>query len=104
MKKILLIALIGSVFAATSTFACDTCAAHAKKSDDSKMVCPAECDKPCCAEKKACCGEGEKCCSEKKAACAENCDKPCCAKKKAETATKTDGVAPCCSEMLGKPA
>lgn len=104
MKKILLIALIGTVAAVTSTFACDTCAKHTKSADGAKMVCPADCDKPSCAEKKECCGIDGKCCAEKKAACGEKCDKPCSADKKAETATKTEGAAPCCPGILGKAA
>ena len=102
MKKILLIALIGTVFAATSAFACDTCKKHAPKADGQKMVCPDGCDKPCCAKKAECPKGCDKPCCDKKKACPENCDKPCC--KKDETATKTEGTAPCCEAMLGKPA
>ena len=87
MKKIILITLVGTVFAVTSALACDTCAAHAKKAEGEKMVCSADCDKPCCAEKKA---------------CAENCDKPCCAEKKADTAAAA--TAPCCEAVVGKAA
>ena len=103
MKKILLITLIGTVFAATSAFACDTCAKHAPKGEAAKMECSADCDKPCCAKKAECTKECDKpCCAEKKA-CAADCDKPCCAEKKADTAV-TSGAAPCCEALAGKSA
>lgn len=105
MKKILLITLVGTIFAVASANACDTCAKHTHKADGTHEACAADCDKKCCAESKAACKEGcdKKCCAEKKAACKEGCTKPCCAKK-ADTAAKPEGAAPCCEAILGKAA
>lgn len=79
MKKILLIALLGSLFAATSAYAgCGSCDANAEK------ACKAECKKECCAEK---------------AECAEECTKPCCAKEEAdETAAAATKCGACPSK------
>ena len=106
MKKILLITLVGTIFAVASANACDTCAKHTHKADGTHEACAADCDKKCCAETKAaCCAEGctKPCCAEKKAACKEGCTKPCCAEK-ADTAAKAEAAAPCCEAILGKAA
>ena len=93
MKKILLITLIGSLFAATSAFAnCGTCGVG----EDGKEACKAECVKKCCAKKAK--------------DCAADCEKPCCNKEKAEEATADEtAVAPkksgaCCAAKAGSPA
>ena len=95
MKKILLIAVLGTFFAAGSAFAhCGSCGAGEKAHAD-KAECKTECAKPCCGEKKA--------------ECKSECAKPCCAKEKAEekaadeTAAAKSGA--CCpAKKAGKPA
>jgi hypothetical protein len=112
MKKILLITILGTLFAAGSAFAhCGACgadAAHAEKGD--KMECKAECKKACCGKKAECCkaectkscdGEGKKCCGTEGKCCKSACTKDE-AKEKAEAAAKP---APCCAgKMAPKPA
>jgi hypothetical protein len=92
MKKILLITVLGTLFAAGSAFGhCGTCGvgdeAHA---EGAKSECKADCSKPCSDEKKADC----------KAECKKDCAKPCDAKEKA--AAKPSACCP--ATKAAKPA
>ncbi len=108
MKKILLIVLVGTFFAAGAAYAgCGTCG---PKDGADKVKCAENCAKACCAEKAECddakkCAEGcdKKCCAEKAKKCGDDCKKPCCAKDDA-TASAKEAVPPCCAKMLGDPA
>jgi hypothetical protein len=116
MKKILLIVLVGTFFAAGAAYAgCGSCG---PKDGAEKAKCTENCEKACCAEAKKCCGEGGECCAEKakkcpegctkpccdkKAKCGDDCTKPCCAKEDATASTK-EAIAPCCAQMLGDKA
>lgn len=93
MKKILLITVLGTLFAAGSAFAhCGTCGVGEKAHGDAaKADCTAECAKACCAEKKA--------------ECKADCTKPCCAKEKAADETAAAKPDACCpATKAGKPA
>ena len=126
MKKILLIAIVGTLFATASAFGhCGACGAGDKAHAHADVKeCKAECAKACCAtdakaccgtdakaccgaDAKACCGTDAKaCCGSKAAKCAADCDKPCCAVKKAdETAVKAPSASACCpATKVGEPA
>ena len=105
MKKILLIAIVGTLFATSSAFAhCGSCGvgdeAHAEKKAccAEKADCKKDCEKACCAAKKAEC-------SDKKENCKEKCSKPCCAKEKAdETAASSTEAPACCPAKAAKTA
>ena len=97
MKKIILLAMIGTLFAAGSAFAhCGSCGVG----DEAKE------------HKAECCGKEGKCCHDKKADCEKACDdkkkaecKEACEKKKSDSTAAAEAPA-CCpaSKKAVKPA
>ncbi len=81
--KIITALTISLLFVAEATsYACMVCGCSAPKKAEVKKQCPPDCNKPCCAEKKA-----KKSCVKESKACPADCKKPCCAEKKAEEPT-----------------
>ena len=103
MKKILLITILGTLFAAGNAFAhCGACAADAAEKAD-KIECKAECKK-CCGTEGKCCKseckskcEGKKCCGTEGKCCKEKCSE----EKADDTAAKSEA---CCPGLAPKPA
>ena len=96
MKKIILLAMIGTLFAAGNAFAhCGSCGVG----DEAKE------------HKAECCGKEGKCCHDKKADCEKACDdkkadcKEACEKKKSDSTAAAEAPA-CCpaSKKAVKPA
>ena len=91
MKKILLIAFLGTLFATGSAFAhCGSCGTDAKAHDHKHAA-------------KECCKEGEGCCKAK-SECKKACEKP--SEEKKEKAEETAAAAPaaCCPAKGAKAA
>ncbi len=106
MKKIILLAFVGTLFAAGNAFAhCGSCGVG-DEAKEHKHEAKAECcgkDGKCCHEKKDC--KGDKACDgDKMAKCKEGCDKPCCAKEKAAPTAAAEAPACCPASKAAKPA
>jgi hypothetical protein len=92
MKKILLITVLGTLFAAGSAFAhCGTCGVgDAAHGDKAKAECKTECAKPCCGEKKA--------------DCKSECTKEKAEEKAADETAAAKSGACCPAQKAAKPA
>lgn len=112
MKKIILLAFIGTLFATGNAFAhCGSCGVGDEAKEHKAECCAKE--GKCCHDKKDCTAEEKAACKAKcekaceggeMAKCKEGCTKPCCAKEEAAPTASAEPPACCPASKAAKPA